>query len=39
MVEPRLLFASQDRVAIAAVGVAMLKMYGAKGKLGEAGRV
>ena len=36
MVEPGLLLASQDRVAIDAVGVAILKMYGAKGKLGEA---
>ena len=36
MVEPGLLLASQDRVAIDAVGVAILKMYGAKGKVGEA---
>jgi uncharacterized protein (DUF362 family) len=36
MVEPNLLLASQDRVAIDAVGVAVLKMYGAKGKVGEA---
>jgi uncharacterized protein (DUF362 family) len=35
-VEPGLLLASQDRVAIDAVGVAILKMYGAKGKVGEA---
>lgn len=34
-VEPGLLFASKDRVAIDAVGVAILKMYGAKGKVGE----
>jgi uncharacterized protein (DUF362 family) len=37
VVEPNLLLASQDRVAIDAVGVAILKMYGAKGKVGEAG--
>jgi len=36
LVEPNLLLASQDRVAIDAVGVAILKMYGAKGKVGEA---
>jgi len=36
VVEPDLLLASQDRVAIDAVGVAILKMYGAKGKVGEA---
>jgi len=35
VVEPGLLLASQDRVAIDAVGVAILKMYGAKGKVGE----
>jgi uncharacterized protein (DUF362 family) len=35
-VEPGLLLASKDRVAIDAVGVAILKMYGAKGKVGEA---
>ena len=35
-VEPGLLLASQDRVAIDAVGVAILKMYGVKGKVGEA---
>jgi uncharacterized protein (DUF362 family) len=35
-VEPDLLLASKDRVAIDAVGVAILKMYGAKGKIGEA---
>ena len=35
-VEPNLLMASKDRVAIDAVGVAILKMYGAKGKIGEA---
>ena len=37
LVEPNLLLASRDRVAIDAVGVAILKMYGAKGKIGEAG--
>lgn len=36
LVEPNLLLASQDRVAIDAVGVTILKMYGAKGKVGEA---
>jgi uncharacterized protein (DUF362 family) len=36
VVEPNLLLASQDRVALDAVGVAILKMYGAKGKIGEA---
>ena len=36
LVEPKLLLASRDRVAIDAVGVAVLKMYGAKGKVGEA---
>ncbi len=36
VVEPNLLLAGQDRVAIDAVGVAILKMYGAKGKVGEA---
>jgi uncharacterized protein (DUF362 family) len=35
VVEPNLLFASRDRVAIDAVGVAILKLYGAKGKVGE----
>ena len=35
-VEPNLLLASRDRVAIDAVGVAILKLYGAKGKVGEA---
>jgi uncharacterized protein (DUF362 family) len=37
MVEPNLLLASKDRVAIDAVGVAILKMYGAKGKVGDVG--
>jgi uncharacterized protein (DUF362 family) len=37
LVEPKLLLASRDRVAIDAVGVAILKMHGAKGKMGEAG--
>ena len=36
MVEPNLLLASRDRVALDAVGVAILKLYGAKGKVGEA---
>jgi uncharacterized protein (DUF362 family) len=36
LVEPNLLLASRDRVAIDAVGVAVLKMYGVKGKVGEA---
>jgi len=36
VVEPNLLLASRDRVAIDAAGVAILKMYGAKGKVGEA---
>ncbi len=36
LVEPNLLLASRDRVAIDAVGVAILKMHGAKGKIGEA---
>jgi len=35
VVEPGLLLASCDRVAIDAVGVAVLKLYGAKGKVGE----
>ena len=36
VVEPNLLLASRDRVAMDAVGVAILKMYGARGKVGEA---
>lgn len=36
VVEPNLLLASRDRVAIDAVGVAILKLYGARGKVGEA---
>ena len=36
VVEPGLLIASCDRVAIDAVGVAILKLYGAKGKVGDA---
>ncbi len=36
VVEPGLLLASRDRVTIDAVGVAILKMYGVKGKVGEA---
>jgi uncharacterized protein (DUF362 family) len=35
LVEPNLLLASRDRVAIDAVGVSILKMYGAKGKVGN----
>jgi uncharacterized protein (DUF362 family) len=35
VVKPNLLLASRDRVAIDAVGVAILKLYGAKGKIGE----
>jgi uncharacterized protein (DUF362 family) len=35
VVEPNLLLASRDRVAIDAVGVAVLKLYGARGKIGE----
>jgi uncharacterized protein (DUF362 family) len=35
VVEPNLLLASKDRVAIDAVGVAILKLYGAKGKIGK----
>jgi uncharacterized protein (DUF362 family) len=35
LVEPNLLLASRDRVAIDAVGVAILKIYGAKGRVGE----
>jgi uncharacterized protein (DUF362 family) len=34
-VEPNLLLASRDRVALDAVGVAILKLYGAKGKVGQ----
>ena len=36
VVEPNLLLASRDRVAIDAVGAAVLKLYGARGKVGEA---
>ena len=36
LVEPNLLLGSRDRVALDAVGVAILKLYGAKGKIGEA---
>ena len=35
-VAPGVLLASRDRVAIDAVGVSILKMYGARGKVGEA---
>lgn len=35
VVEPQLMLASHDRVAIDAVGAAILKLYGAKGKVGE----
>ena len=34
-VEPGLMLASRDRVAIDAVGVVLLKLYGAKGKVGS----
>jgi len=37
LVEPNLLLASRDRVALDAVGVAILKLYGVKGKVGQAG--
>jgi uncharacterized protein (DUF362 family) len=37
LVEPNLLLASGDCVALDAVGVAILKLYGAKGKVGQAG--
>ena len=36
LVEPGLMLASHDRVALDAVGVSILKLYGAKGKVGEA---
>jgi uncharacterized protein (DUF362 family) len=36
-VDLNLLLASRDRVAIDAVGAALLKLYGAQGKVGEAG--
>jgi uncharacterized protein (DUF362 family) len=36
-VESNLMLASRDRVAIDAVGVSILKLYGAKGKVGDAG--
>ena len=35
VVEPNLLLASHDRVAIDAVGVAILKLFGVKGKVGD----
>jgi uncharacterized protein (DUF362 family) len=35
VVEPDLLLASEDRVAVDAVGVAILRIYGAKGKVSE----
>ena len=38
VVEPNLLLASRDRVALDAVGVAVLRVYGAKGEVGK-GRV
>jgi len=38
VVEPNLLLASEDRVAIDAVGGALLRIYGAKGKVSE-GRI
>jgi uncharacterized protein (DUF362 family) len=37
VVEPNLLLASRDRVAIDAVGVAVLKLYGVGGKVGNVG--
>jgi uncharacterized protein (DUF362 family) len=36
LVEPGVMLASRDRVALDAVGVAVLKLYGARGKIGEA---
>ncbi len=36
-VSPSVLLASRDRVAIDAVGVSVLKLYGAKGRIGDAG--
>ena len=38
LVEPNLLLASSDRVALDAVGVAILRIYGAKGKVAQ-GRI
>jgi uncharacterized protein (DUF362 family) len=35
VVEPNLMLASRDRVALDAVGVSILKLYGAKGKVGS----
>lgn len=35
VVEPNLILASRDRVALDAVGVSILKLYGAKGKVGS----
>jgi uncharacterized protein (DUF362 family) len=35
LVEPNLLLASEDRVALDAVGVAILRIYGANGNIGE----
>lgn len=35
VVEPGLMLASRDRVALDAVGVSILKLYGAKGKVGS----
>jgi len=35
VVEPNLMLASHDRVALDAVGVCILKLYGAKGKVGS----
>jgi uncharacterized protein (DUF362 family) len=35
VVDPQLLLASRDRVAIDAVGVSILKLHGVKGKVGE----
>ncbi len=36
VVNPGLLLASRDRIALDAVGVAVLKLYGSKGKVGDA---
>ncbi len=35
LVEPSLMLASRDRIALDAVGVSLLKLYGAKGKVGS----
>jgi uncharacterized protein (DUF362 family) len=38
VVEPNLLLASRDRIALDAVGIAVLRIYGAKGNVGK-GRI